>query len=457
MNFRFGAIVAIGLIFNGISASAQTDTSKVYTFLENMPDAGIYLPAPPDTASLEFADDVIQWQWGKTVRNTPRGAMANRDGKWGHEIMAEIYSGVFGFTISEENTPAIWKLLVKASYTGHFSTTKAKRKYMRTRPFAQFNEHTWSEFDDEEELRHNGSYPSGHTSLSWSMALVFAEMVPELQDTILRRAYQYAESRVIVGAHYQSDIEAGRLAASAGVASIHTSPFFMADIKAARAEYNKIKNIKTTPITTALPCGQKILDSPVDTSSRRFYGDVAQYWQSKAERSTERGRQAIADADSSIEALMAGFTVPAGFTISTKATPALATLMSAARKVLMENANQLKSEALRKRPFVQFGESTLIPEAEAGASNTSSYLSSVAEVGWGLALLLAEIAPEHQNEILTRGFEYGRSRIIAGYNYATDVQASRIMAACVVAHLHADADFQKLIEKVKKEYGKNKK
>ena len=456
MNFRFYAIAAIGLIFSNISASAQTDTSKVYVFLENMPDAGIYLPAPPDTSSLEYADDVIQWQWGKTVRNTPRGAMANRDGKWGHEIMAEIYSGVFGFTICEDITPAIWKLLVKASYTGHFSTTKAKRKYMRTRPFAQFNEHTWSEFDDDEELRHNGSYPSGHTSLSWSMALVFAEMVPELQDTILRRAHQYAESRVIVGAHYQSDIEAGRLAASAGVASIHTSQFFSADIKAARAEYNKIKNIKTTPITNAMPDGQKILDLPVDTISRRFYGDVAQYWQSKAERGTERGRQAIADADGNFDALLAGFSVPAGFEISQKATPALAAMLQMGRESLSANANQMKTTAFRKRPYVQFGEPTLIPEAEDSTAQTSSYLSATAEVGWGLALLLAEIVPERQNEILTRGFEYGRSRVIAGYNYASDVQASRVMATCVVAHLHANADFKKLIEKAKKEYGKRK-
>ena len=456
MNFRFYAIAAIGLIFSNISASAQTDTSKVYVFLENMPDAGIYLPAPPDTSSLEYADDVIQWQWGKTVRNTPRGAMANRDGKWGHEIMAEIYSGVFGFTICEDSTPAIWKLLVKASYTGHFSTTKAKRKYMRTRPFAQFNEHTWSEFDDDEELRHNGSYPSGHTSLSWSMALVFAEMVPELQDTILRRAYQYAESRVIVGAHYQSDIEAGRLAASAGVASIHTSPFFLADLQAARAEYNRIKGLKNTPIINAMPDGRKILDSPVDTISRRFYGDVAQYWQSKAERGTERGRQAIADADGSIDALLAGFSVPAGFEISQKATPALAAMLQMGQESLSANANQMKTTAFRKRPYVQFGEPTLIPEAEDSTAQTSSYLSVTAEVGWGLALLLAEIVPERQNEILTRGFEYGRSRVIAGYNYASDVQASRVMATCVVAHLHADAKFSKLVEKAKKEYGKRK-
>ena len=455
MNFKVGATAAIGLTISAICTSAQTDTSKVYTFIENMPDAGIYLPAPPDTASLEFADDVIQWQWGKNVRNTPRGAMANLDGKWGHEIMAEIYSGVLGFTISEDSTPAIWKLLLKSSYTGHLSTVKAKQKYMRTRPFAQFNEHTWSEFDVDKELRHNGSYPSGHTSLSWAMALVFAEMVPELQDTILRRAYQYAESRVIVGAHYQSDIEAGRLAASAGVASIHTSPFFAADIKAARAEYNRIKGLKATPITDVLPCGQKILDLPVDTISRRFYGDVAQYWQAKAECGTECGRQAIADADCSLDALMAGFSTSVGFTLSAKTTPALAALLSAASKALTDNAKQLKATAFRKRPFVQFGEPTFIPEAESAAALTSSYPSVTAEVGWGLALLLAEIVPERQNEILTRGFEIGRSRIIAGYNYASDVQAGRIMAAAVLANLHADAEFGKLIEKAKKEYSKN--
>ena len=204
-----------------------------------------------------------------------------------------------------------------------------------------------------------------------------------------------------------------------------------------------------------MPCGQKILDSPVDTISRRFYGDVAQYWQAKAERGTERGRQAIADADCSLDALMAGFSMSAGFSINTKTTPALAALLSAASKALTDNANQLKNTAFRKRPFVQFGEPSLIPEAETAAVQTSSYPSVTAEVGWGVALLLAEIVPERQNEILTHGFEIGRSRIIAGYNYASDVQAGRIMAAAVLANLHANADFQKLIEKAKKEYSKN--
>ena len=437
-------------------AFAQTDTSKVYIFLNDIPDAGIYLPAPPDTASLIYADDIIQWQWGKAQRNTPRGALADYDGKWGHEVVAEIYSWLFGFKISEENTPAIWKFLVKSSYTGHLSTVAAKKKYMRTRPFAQFNEHTWSEYDDENELRHNGSYPSGHTSLFWTVSLAFAEMVPEMQDTIMYRAYQYSESRVIVGAHYQSDVDAGRLAASAAFARMHTSRYYMADLKAARVEFDKFKKFKKAN-ASEWPHGERFLGLPVDTSSRRFYGDVVQYWLAKAERATERGRQAIADADCSDAAVMNGFAPAVGIELNSKATPAIAALLSAAKTALLDNAGQLQSTDFRKRPFVQFGEPSLLPDSDADAALTSSYPAEGAVIGWGLALLLVEVAPENQNAILTRGFEYGRSGVITGRYYASDVQAGRLLAAAVVAHMHTNPDFMKLMEKAKAEYSKKKK
>lgn len=450
------AVFAAVISFGSHLAFAQTDTSRVYFFLKDIPDAGIYLPPPPDTASLAYVDDVIQWQWGKQQRNTERGALADYDGKWGHEVVAEIYSWLLGIDISEENTPAIWKFLNKASYTGHLSTVSAKRKYMRTRPFAQFNEHTWSEYDDDKALRHNGSYPSGHTSLFWTVSLAFAEMLPELQDTIMYRAYQYSESRVIVGAHYQSDVEAGRLAASAAFARMHTSPYYSADLKAARAEFDRLKKLDKVD-ADAWPHGERFLGQPVDTISRRFYGDVAQYWQSKTERNTERGRQAIADADLSDEAIMNGFALSVGVKLNAKNTPAIAALMSAAKSTLLDNANQLNSTTFRKRPFVQLGEPSLLPDTDVQAALTSSYPAEGAAVGWGLAMLLVEVAPANQNAILTRGFEYGRSGIITGRHYASDVQAGRLLAAAVVAHMHTDANFLKMIEKAKKEYAKLKK
>ena len=450
------AVFAAVVSFASYSAFAQTDTSRVYFFLKDIPDAGIYLPPPPDTASLTYVDDVIQWQWGKQQRNTERGALADYDGKWGHEVVAEIYSWLLGIDINEENTPAIWKFLNKTSYTGHLSTVAAKRKYMRTRPFAQFNEHTWSEYDDDKALRHNGSYPSGHTSLFWTVSLAFAEMLPELQDTIMYRAYQYSESRVIVGAHYQSDVEAGRLAASAAFARMHTSPYYSADLKAARAEFDKLKKLDKVD-ADAWPHGERFLGQPVDTISRRFYGDVTQYWQAKTERSTERGRQAIADADLSDEAVLNGFASSVGIELNAKKTPAIAALVSAAKSTLLDNANRLNSTTFRKRPYVQLGEPSLMPDSDAQTSLTSSYPAEGAVVGWGLAMLLVEIAPANQNAILTRGFEYGRSGIITGRHYASDVQAGRLLAAAVVAHMHTDANFLKMIEKAKKEYAKLKK
>ena len=45
-----------------------------------MPDAGIYLPAPPDTASYQFNYDFRQYWWGRKMReDKERAAQAKFD------------------------------------------------------------------------------------------------------------------------------------------------------------------------------------------------------------------------------------------------------------------------------------------------------------------------------------------------------------------------------------------
>lgn len=68
------------------------------------------------------------------------------------------------------------------------------------------------------------------------------------------------------------------------------------------------------------------------------------------------------------------------------------------------------------------------------------------------ALILAEMAPEYQDTILRRGYQMGYSGVITGQRWATDIMAARIMAAGVVARLHADPEFIKLLEKARNEY-----
>ena len=445
---------AVTLLFIGGKTFAQTEKDTVYVFLQDMPDAGIYLPPPPDMLSPQYADDFAQWQWGKTVRPTDRGQQANDDSQWGIKGMIRVHQETLGFEITKEKTPAIYKLLYNVLWTENLSTHNAKRKYMRTRPFAQYNEHTWGRFDNERELRFNGSYPSGHTALGWATALVLSEMVPELQDTLLRTGFQYGESRVIVGAHYQSDVDAGYLCGSTAVAVMHASEYFQKDLAAARKEYCKIKGIKNVSQTEGFPDGSKVFDGPVTEDSHRFYGDIIKYYETLPERETERGEQAKADADNSVEAIMKAFSTPA-FEISRESNPAIAALMDYTRDNLIKTAGELGGTTFRERPYVKLNprrNKTLISENEDSLKTTTSYPSTHSEIGWGLALLLVEIGPrEAANDILNRGFEYGRSRVIAGYNYPSDVQTARLWASATLAHLHTMPEFQKLLQAAKDE------
>lgn len=422
---------------------------NIYIEREDQPDAGVFLPAPPDTSDIAYIDDFVQWQWGKSVRPTSRGERASDESASSTAEMARIYSEALGFQISRSGTPAIYNLISSCFHTAEQASKNPKEKYMRIRPVIQFNEQPTGKSDRLESLRTSGSYPSGHTTRGMAVALVLAEMAPEYQDTILRRGFEYGESRIIVSAHYQSDVNAGYMCAAACVAAMHSVPGFASDMEAARMEYYE-KAGRMTGMVTGYPDGRRILGQPVDTASSRYIGDVAQYMAAKAERTTERGRQALKDADLSADALMSSFSEPMGIIMDSGQTPALAALIRESRNALNRNASDLGDTVkFRKRPYVQLGDA---PFAGPLDSKLSSYPSIQSEIGWGIALLLSEIAPARANDILTRGYQMGQSGIISGQHWATDVPAARIMASCMVARIHSDPVFRKLLRDAREEY-----
>lgn len=452
-----GMLAAILVFCGTLSLGAQTQNEKKdspYFNLFQLPNPCIYLPAPPDTASVLFVDDFQQFMWGKSVRNTPRGQQASWESLYGAKRMATVFSEAMGITISKEVTPEIYRFIKRVGETSNQATSMAKRRYMRVRPFARMNEHVSSQFDDEKDLRRNGSYPSGHTAFGWGSALAMAEVAPELQDTILRRGYEYGQSRVIVGAHWQSDVDAGRLAASAAVARMHALPEYQEDLELAREEYRRIKGNKSKKLEVGLPKGERILDAPADTASVRYYGDIVSYWLTKGERGTSRGQQALADAGCEVTDFLQCYTPAAGMTLGEKETPAIAALIRKTYDGLYNSARQMKATSFRKRPYVKMNESTALPEEDEPHYASSSYPSTHSVLGWGIALALVEVMPSHQDALLERGYEYGRSRTILGFHYASDVQDARLVAAYTLAYLHNDPEFQKLMTKAKKEYNK---
>ena len=220
--------------------SARAQHPVPYVPADEMPDLLTILPAPPDTSSHEFTHDILRYLWGKTQRRDPaRAALALRDAVWDLDTLATLFSEPFGMEISREKTPDIYRFFINGVETICAPRFIPKNHYQRIRPFVYFNEDLLSPWEDGL-IRHEGSYPSGHTMRGWSAALILAEINPAAATALFARAWIYGESRVIVGAHWQSDVDASRPAASIGFAFLQSCPAFQAQLEEARKEFKKL-------------------------------------------------------------------------------------------------------------------------------------------------------------------------------------------------------------------------
>ena len=212
---------------------------EVYFTTEQLPDLIQSLPAPPDSLSHGFAYDVMQYQWGKAQRpDSARAEMAKRDAVWSYEALLNELAVPFGLALSKEATPAIWTVLVNSLATTDQMRVAPKAYYHRRRPFEVFNEKMLT--GEEAELSGEGSYPSGHTMRGWTAALLLAEINPAAADALYARAWDYGVSRVIAGAHWQSDVDVTRVAASIGFSRLQTSARFQTEMASAQEEFRRL-------------------------------------------------------------------------------------------------------------------------------------------------------------------------------------------------------------------------
>jgi acid phosphatase (class A) len=120
------------------------------------------------------------------------------------------------------------------------------------RPYAYYNEGTIVP-EKEEKHRNEGLYPSGHTVLGWTSALLLADIntSPEAMEGLLTRGYEFGQSRVIAGYHWQSDVDAGRMAGTVLYQMIRNHERFIGQLARARAEFaektGNMSNVINTP------------------------------------------------------------------------------------------------------------------------------------------------------------------------------------------------------------------
>ncbi|MFB8754414.1 glycoside hydrolase domain-containing protein [Streptomyces nigra] len=89
-------------------------------------------------------------------------------------------------------------------------------------------------------LTTSGSYPSGHTYGGYEAGTVLATLLPELAPSILARASEYGNNRVILGFHYPLDVMGGRIAAQATVAHRWADPDFAQLLTQAHTEMRNV-------------------------------------------------------------------------------------------------------------------------------------------------------------------------------------------------------------------------
>lgn len=79
-------------------------------------------------------------------------------------------------------------------------------------------------------------------SFGWAAALILAEINSARKTEILKRGYDFDQSRVFCGAHWQSDEDNGRIMGAAVVSALQSNKSFIDALNLAKDEFRKIKS-----------------------------------------------------------------------------------------------------------------------------------------------------------------------------------------------------------------------
>jgi acid phosphatase (class A) len=249
-------LLTAALVFCGIMtvcAAGDEKNGHAYFKKSELPDMTKILPPFPAFESARFAADQTQHLWGKLMRqDEARSAQAKRDAVYSMQTIIDEFGGLFGLEISKDDTPEIYSILQDVCASCDSIYSDAKAKFNRQRPYAYYDEGTLVP-EKEEKHRYEGSYPSGHTVFGWTAALLLSDInqSPEAMERLLARGYEFGQSRVIAGYHWQSDVDAGRMAGSVLYQLIRSHERFIGQLARARAEFKakvggaaRIVNIK---------------------------------------------------------------------------------------------------------------------------------------------------------------------------------------------------------------------
>lgn len=445
---------------------ACINSSAQYISQYEAPNPLLFMGGFPEYQETRFSVDVKHYFDGKDIQNNnpTRAALIRSDATYGTEGLIGVFSPCINYTISSTTTPRLYILIANTSQTSGYAADK-KTKYGRMRPCVRFNEQPYSPIESLSSLRNSKSYPSAHTATGWGVGLTLAALVPIAQDTILARAYDYGQSRVWGGMHWQSDVDDARVISSACFARMIPTDLFNNHFYNARTEVFKIY---TDSLGIDIPDFEaedyfsvEKLPNPIrylpippkqDEYSPENAYDISRYLWGKHQREGENGLKAKFDTNSDVDVLINNFARAIKMNITPESTPYIYEVLQRGAEIALDGCKKAQDHYKRVRPYDYFKEDAFAFENQEELSKIGSYPSTNAARAWVTALLMTAINPEQQDTILKIGFDMGESNVIAGINWQSDVDAGRLVGCATLSRMVSNPDMYQKILLACKEY-----
>jgi len=215
------------------------ETRHLEVLTQEQIDPSHLLPPSPMDGSEAQLIDLEAWRRVVEDRTPERYAQARWDNE--HEDIS-AFAAVLGPHFDLSKLPATAKLIAEVDNDQHIAASTAKVYFHRRFPVASApltgDYHIYSCDDDVKKPadRPFRSYPSGHSTMGYTFAVVLADLVPNKAQEILARAEDYAYSRRVCGDHYRSDTEASHALGSALGMMFLNSPALKAQFDATKKE-----------------------------------------------------------------------------------------------------------------------------------------------------------------------------------------------------------------------------
>lgn len=221
-----------------ISCAQAYQNKNGFLILRELPDAIKFLPAPPQSGPA-YDKDVEAYEWGKQLRQDPkvRAHCLHLDTL----DMNTVFNEAVGFEMLSFDYHEIMGLLAGSVKDAQKVSKPAKEYFKRMKPFQVFNEASLKKNSKKALSSSTYAYPSGHAVRSWMYAFVLSDVAPEYKDSLYKCAEDYSKCRVIMGRHWQTDIDAGKMLSEKVYEKLKQSPAYQAQLELAREQYKTIK------------------------------------------------------------------------------------------------------------------------------------------------------------------------------------------------------------------------